>query len=338
MGSLRMSYYNVGLMADGRYFNKQGEGVGFAADVNKLAKSLAQGKKYNLSIDASTTCTGFCLIREDCKVHFVFDYARKDTEKEIYFLELETILKHLVWGVDMGIVLIEQPILQARNRHTKAVLLTLCKRLKTCMKDIPELYSIKPIDVRPNSWKSFMYNSDKYKGGYNDKATIAKCICEKYPVYEPHYRMVTSVDYDCFDAVGIMRYYLDSMQDKIGESLNFSSAEYTHQSLVWAKFCDDMTYPEIVFSRQSDAKIVERKWNDEYNFYKNIKMASTGNELVIMEIKTEFLIMLISLEANLKVDLNKKLYIAVCRKSLFKQHKSFLDYVEKSGFSSFTVY
>lgn len=333
-----MSYYNVGIFADDKYYNAQGTGIGFANDINMIARKLSHNKKYNLAIDASTTCTGFCLLREDYAVQFVFDYARKDTEKEAFFLELESILKHLVWGLDMNIVLIEQPILQAKNKHTRGVLLTLCKRLKNFMKDIPELYNVKPVDVRPNSWKSFMYNSEKYKGGYNDKATIARCICDRYPVYRAHYKNVTSTDYDCFDAVGIMRYYLDSIQNQIGESVNFSSAEYTHQSLVWAKFCKDDTIPKIVFSRQEDAPVVVRKWNDEYNFYKNIKMASTGKEIVLMEVPTDFLKVLISLEANIKIEQDKKLYIAVCRKSLVKHHKTFLKYVEDSGYSSFTVY
>lgn len=330
-----MSFYNVGLIIGNKYYNQQGEGVSFVKILNEICKKCGDGHTYSLSIDASTTCTGFCLMRDDELVHVVFDYARKQTEKEIFFCELESILTHLVWGLNIKIVLIEQPILQARNRHTKNVLLALCKRLKSCMRNIPELYNIKPIDVRPNSWKSFMFDSERYKGGYNDKATIARCICDKYPVYEVHYNKVTSKDFDCFDAVGILRYYLDSLQNTLGECVNFSSVEYTHFSTVWVCYGSN---PKPHFELQQDANVVIKKWNDEYNYYKNIKMASSEKDIVVMEVKDDFIKVLVSIEAGVRVQRDESLYIVVHRESIFKNHKTFINRMEGYGYSHYSVY
>lgn len=330
-----MSFYNVGVFVGDKYFHQCGEGIEFVNQVNEICKNYSSGHKYSLAIDASTTCTGFCLMRDDELVHVVFDYARKDTEKEQFFRELEFILTHLIWGLTMEVVLIEQPILQAKNKHTRSVLLTLCKRLKNQMKEIPELYGIKPIDIRPNSWKSFMFDGDNYKGGYNDKATIARCICNRYPIYEAHYNNVTSKDYDCFDAVGILRYYLDSFKDTLGDDVNFASAEYTHFTTVWVCYGPN---PEENFRLQNDVQVFNMKWNKDYNYYKNVKMASTGHDIVIMQIEDDFLRVLMSLEAGVAVQTNIPMYVAIHRESLFKTNKRFISLLEDFGYRRYTVY
>ena len=332
-----MSRFNFGVFVNDTYYNRVGEDKYFVNTLARVLKENSEGHKFNLSIDASTTCTGFCIVRDDLAIQMMFDYARLDTEKEIFFGELEYIIGHLVWGIDINLLLIEQPILQSRTVHTRNVLLSLCKRLKDYMKDVPELIGKKPIDIRPNSWKSWIFNGDKYKGGYNNKAVLATCLCERFPEYYPHLSNSTSKDYDCFDATAMLRYYMESLKSSCdGIEMNFASTQYTHISYVWAKFIPETEVPTKSLSRVADADVVEKQWNPEYNSYRNVKMASTGEDIVVMHITNELIKVWVCLEADMDLVPGRELYIRVMRKRLVTS--SVIDKFTHRGYKGFQVY
>ena len=80
-----MSYYNVGIFADDKYYNAQGTGIGFANDINMIARKLSHNKKYNLAIDASTTCTGFCSFEKIMLCSLYLIMLEKTLKKKLSF-------------------------------------------------------------------------------------------------------------------------------------------------------------------------------------------------------------------------------------------------------------
>lgn len=238
---------------------------------------------YYLSVDASTTCTGFCLAREDLKFHIVFDYERKSTSKSQFIDDLRFIFMNLVYNLKIKILLVERPIQQAGGR-AKYVLTSLSGDIRKFIRDIPEFDGVRVEFVRPNSWKSAMTIKSKGKGRYNDKACMAEDIKDRYPIFTSHWREVRSVDKDSFDAIGILYFYLERLQDNEGNAVNFSTIEFTHHTMVAAKYVDNIEgvlskFPQDLLHKNG-YEIV--KWNPDYTYYENIKMASSRNKVVII--------------------------------------------------------
>ncbi len=285
---------------------------------------------YYLSVDASTTCTGFCLAREDLKFHIVFDYERKSTEKTQFISDLEFIFSNLVKDLKIKILLVERPIQQAGGR-ARNVLTSLSSDIRKFIKNVPEFDDVRVEFVRPNSWKSAMIIKEKGTGRYNDKACMAEDIKDRYPRFTEHWRQVRSKDKDSFDAIGILYFYLEKLNDANGNAVNFSTIEFTHHTMVAAKYVSNIeavlpkfpqdlyfyleklndangnavNFSTIEFTHHTmvAAKYVSNieavlpkfpqdllnkvgyeivKWNPDYTYYENIKMASTRNKVVII--------------------------------------------------------
>ncbi len=238
---------------------------------------------YYLSVDASTTCTGFCLAREDLKFHIVFDYERKSTDKTQFIRDLEFIFSNLVKDLKIKILLVERPIQQAGGR-ARNVLTSLSSDIRKFIKNVPEFDDVRVEFVRPNSWKSAMIIKEKGTGRYNDKACMAEDIKDRYPRFTEHWRQVRSKDKDSFDAIGILYFYLEKLNDENGNAVNFSTIEFTHHTMVAAKYISNIEavlpkFPQDLLNKVG-YEIV--KWNPDYTYYENIKMASTRNKVVII--------------------------------------------------------
>lgn len=293
---------------------------------------------YYLSVDASTTCTGFCLAREDLKFHIVFDYERQETSKSQFIEDLGFIFRNLVYNLKIKILLVERPIQQAGGR-AKYVLTSLSGDIRKFIKDVPEFDNVRVEFVRPNSWKSAMTIKSKGTGRYNDKACMAEDIKDRYPIFTGHWKEVRSKDKDSFDAIGILYFYLERLQDEQGNNVNFSTIEFTHHTMVAVKYVDNVEgvltkFPQDLLHKNG-YEIV--KWNPDYTYYENIKMASSRNKVVIITHENDLKNQVRTCwETGLPYVSDKKMALFIFRHSSAK--KGDLRLLDYYGYNTFMVY
>lgn len=317
--------------------------VRYVSKLNEFVLRYSEGHKFYLGVDASTTCTGFCLARDDMNLHLLIDFRRHDTPKELYINNLKDLFKGLVKGLDMSILVVESPIQQIGN-HATEVLNSLAHSIRDIIRDIPEFDNIKLFRINPNSWKSYIHKEGTGLDRYNNKACLAEDLVEKYPIFAPHLKRIGSLDYpagdyDSFDATGILYFHLHTRFNENGDEFNYWEMNQLLDSFVAVIEAESINdaiqmFPSGLISKLGYDVLL---WNNDYTYYENIKMASSRKKVVIMDITDNYYVMT-QLYWEIAKDINKD-----CRTILFILPKNQVTsdikrVLDLRGFNTFEKY
>lgn len=326
---------------EGKFYNIKESNRSTVTSINQMARNFNKrdGVDYSWDIgcDPSTSCSGFILSRQDRKIHFVFDYERKETSKEIYIQDLGFIFSNLCMMLRITNLVIEQPLKHTGN-HAMYVLSSLAGDIRKFIQGVPELEDVHIEKVRVNSWKSFMHDESKGTGRYNDKYEMATDICDKYPAFRKHFYNCKTKDYDSMDAIGVLYFFLDSIHNDQGEKLNYTTPELTHYSRVYGMYVEDLKHITTLLPAgpRDRLGLDILKWNPDYSFYENIKMASTRDKIVVICLDDLKHHIRTCWEFGIDYQVDKTLVLYIVREKSLRGNDK-LQFSSR-GFKSFMVY
>lgn len=331
------------ILAGNRAFAIDGHDIRYVPKLNAFLRKYSEGHKFYLGIDASTTCTGLCLARDDLKLHMLLDFRRHDTSKDRYIDNLKDLLKGLVNGLDMQILIVESPIQQIGNHATK-VLNSLAGDIREIVKDTPEFDNIKLFRINPNSWKSFIHKEGTGLDRYNSKRCLAEDLVEKYPIFRPHLKRIgrydyPAGDYDSFDATGILYFHLYARFTEDGEELNYWEMNANIDSFVAVTQDESVesaidSFPSGLTKKLGCDVVL---YNDNYTYYENIKMASSRKSVVVMDITDNYYIMTqLYWEIAKDLDRTNRTILFILPKNQVSD--SIKNLLERKGYSTFEKY
>ncbi len=258
--------------------NKSGIIIPMQDDMFEL--TLAKGVAYDIGIDQSSTCTGIAISSIDDNINVIIDVRNDSFNKETFYRELRSLLKRLVHGMQIRLVVCEDPPPVKNKYYSSAVLLELRGRVSAWMTEIEELSQADFRSIFPQSWKPFIVDKSKGPNRSNIKKCIAEDVCaiipdfEKYMVYAPK-------DYDSYDAYGILAGYKKYAFNEKGQPLICGKIEKKHKSFVGYRYVPiSEVKPDTVHNFMGTAvkllKPVFLNYNERYNRFNNIRMATSN--------------------------------------------------------------
>lgn len=248
-----------------------------------FAIALSQKYAYDIGIDQSTSCTGIA-IRSLCgKVNVLIEMRNDSFDKNSYYRSLKSLIKRLVKDQYIRMVVCEDPPYVKGKKYTSTILLELRGKVEAWMEDIEELQKASFNSIFPQSWKSLVLDKSKGKHRSNDKACIAEDICDIIPAFNKYRKVYAAKDYDGFDAFGVLLGYLRYAFTEEGVPLICGKVEKRHTSFVGYRYIPIVeANPDTINDFLGDAvKIFKPKFlqfNDRYNKFTNVRMATSNNE------------------------------------------------------------
>lgn len=237
---------------------------------------------YDIGIDQSSSCTGIAIISTDKRIRIIMDCMRDTGDREEFYRQLYRILKNLVHGQKIRHVVCETPPPVQGKQYTSRILLELLGRLSAWIEEIPELRNAEFGKIFPQSWKPFVVDTSKGKGRDKIKACIAEDICDILPEFDTYRERHVSRDYDAFDACGILLGYLAYSYDASGYRMISGVQEKRHTSFVGYRYIsiDELKEKGAVSFMGlavKEANPIFLSYNERYNKFNNIRMASSNN-------------------------------------------------------------
>lgn len=297
--------------------------IDIVKDLNKLMRTE---NKWYMSLDPSTSCTGFYFINGNRDVHIILDYDRDNGDKYDFKRGIKNILNLMMMNVDMQGIVMEKP-LEHGYRRAAAVLYEFRGMLKEILIDMPELKNVNIMDIHPMTWKSAIVDKSKGKNRINKKECIAEDLVDAMPFLKGHLERCPSKDLDSFDAIGIFYGFFKKRLTEDGESLNFGEIEPKHTTLVIPHYIDANkverdNYYEFFLKFPVTVKnmgVRKTKYNHDYSFHKNMKFASSSCKntiIVIDDVKTT---LNLCWKLNVDYDSNKRWLLVVLKNSLGRE-------------------
>lgn len=259
----------------------EGQPMQEALKINSIMHKIIDDKsQLEISFDQSTTCTGICIMDTKEKIKIHLDYMRLDTLADIYIEKIDTLVDLLTKGFKCSAVIMEKPLF-IKSTSTK-ILQHLGKIIRHLPERIESMYGLKTIEILPNVWKSYVRNKSKGKYRSNVKKYIALDICDILPYLNYYLDVCTAVDYDSFDATGILLCY--RMKHKIvnGEQVNSGSVNYDKPICVVAQYLDkESAYNNDVINSLLPFKEHPKRlqYNPSYTLNDNCKMCCSENKI-----------------------------------------------------------
>ena len=253
-----------------------------ARPVEQFELNLTDDDVWLIGIDQSTSNTGIALMSTNAKFIILLDLHRdKKLEKRVFYRDFYFLLKRIVSGKKIKILVYEKPV-PSKYKTAGNVLRELKGHLEEWIEIIPEFEGICVDSLYPQTWKSLIINSTKGKDRFHDKIAVAEDLVDMFPALECYFLTYPYSDYDSFEALGILLGYLSAAFDSNGNQMIFSTMEKTHISFVcYKEVCkrelEDPLFIQNLFGiAYGIFKPVFRSYNMHYNFYKNVRMASSS--------------------------------------------------------------
>lgn len=308
--------------------------------VENFNMTLSKDLVYMIGIDQSTTCTGIFITDTKCMLKIILELKRMGEDKEIFYKDLQGILGLLFSDVKVSLIVHEDPVPNKNKYYSGAILLELAGRIKTFMGNIPSLARAEIAHLPPQSWKPFAINKELAKESGttsrergNNKETLSYDICQKFcPEFMEYRARSFSSGFDGFDACGILYGFLLASHDENGNRIIYGRIEKRHKSLVCYDYITkyELKNNQEVFSSrlglsQYSVKPTFLFYNNRYNLFKNIRMASSNwNSSVTLLPKKE--LERLRLQFDFEEDNNKVLVMYVFKQSAYTQSQ--LDYIK----------
>ena len=255
----------------------------------KLAKNL----HYMVGIDQSTSCTGFYVRECSGRIETLFDVRRGADDTEEFFKNLKFILKSVFEDTIVDLVVHEEPVPNLKQAYSGRILSELKGRLQEWIKEIPAFQNATIKRLYPQSWKKFIMDAKAAKAAgttvakrMKSKAAISEDVCKILPYFKAYRDLHYSVDYDAFDACGILVGYLAAAFDSDGNRKIYSIQEKRHSTMMYYKYVKRSEFlekipHEVIFGSDyfayRDCPVL--MYNSSYKFIDNVVMA--GSEFPI---------------------------------------------------------
>lgn len=250
---------------------------------------LVHGRRYLVGVDQSTSCTGFYIKETTGLLEVLFDVRRGADNTEEFFRNLKYVLKSVFEGTIVDLVVHEEPVPNLKQAYTGRILTELKGRLQEWIKEIPAFQQATIKWLYPQSWKKFVIDAKAAKEmgstvakRSKNKAMIAEDVCKILPYFNDYRKLHYSIDYDAFDACGILLGYLCAAYEPDGSRKIYSIMEKRHTSLVYYRYVKRTDFLEkvphdVVFGEgyyiYSDCPIL--MYNRSYKFLDNVVMAGS---------------------------------------------------------------
>lgn len=253
--------------------------------IDSFSLGLTKDTTWKIGIDQSTSCTGIAFKSDDGKFVVLLDVHRDRSEDRlVFYRSLKYLLRRLANGIRFTLIVNEKPV-PSKYRTAGDVLREFLGRLNEWIEDTPEFSSVRHGSLYPQTWKSLVMDKSKGKNRSNVKAEVALDVAERYPGLMQYYDSYPYSDYDSFEALGILDGYLMYAFDKDGNAMICGTVERTHKSFVCYDWVDNSMLNSNYFKNLFGEFIVLYQpvvltYNERYNFYTNVRMASSNNKAV----------------------------------------------------------
>lgn len=291
---------------------------------------LKKDRTYLVSIDQSSSCTGIYIKESTGLIDMVLDVKRDGMEKEIFYRELEGLLKKLLKDIRVSLLVHEEPVPNRAQYYSGKVLLELKGRLRDWIAKIPSLQEASIVSIYPQSWKSLVLDKQAAKDAGEtmtkrgkSKAKIALDVCRYAPWFDEYRKFKFSTDYDAFDAVGILTGYIFAAFNEDGTRKIYGIQEKKHTSFVFYKYVpitlfeDGQNYMRILLQHMYPSVYPTMLFfNERYKFVENIRMASSNNKVCLTFLpKSE--VQRLQWQYNFDKKENHIMVALICNKSKF---------------------
>lgn len=256
------------------------------ASIESFRLSLTRDTSWKIGIDQSTSCTGIALKSTDNKFVILLDVHNDyRIDKQGYYRGLKYLLRRIVRDRDFRFIVNEKPIPSKNKRYARDVLMEFLGHLNEWIDDTPELRGIRHEALYPQTWKSIVVDKSKGKHRSNIKYEVASDVVDLYPGLRGYFDTYPFSDYDSFDALGILDGFEKYAFDKSGNEMIHGSIEKRHNSFVCYDWVDRAAIGENIEKRLGELlpclKLRALVYNERYDFYTNVRMASSNYDAVI---------------------------------------------------------
>lgn len=284
-------------------------------DVPKIREYLDKSKRYSLSLDQSTSCTGLYLVSEDETTKVIIDFERRQEPKMKYTATLRRLITQLVKDLDMGLLLLEEPVRHARQKYANDVLRELKGAIEILRFELLEFSKSEFATVLPNVWRSRVMDKNKGTGRFYNKECVARDLVDAHPELQGHFDRCTSDDFDSFDAVGIYYGYRELTGG--GKYLHKTKENVKH-ARVYAFYIDseyEDVLPEILPPQLRKDGTLTYDYNASVSYRENIRKATMCKELVIYKVEDVNDIINLCFRFDIDFEPSKTILLCVTKKS-----------------------
>ena len=245
--------------------------------------NLIPGRTYMLGLDQSTSCTGVTIVDTAWDIKIILDFKRDTGDKNAFYRTLKKFLADTFRDMKVSLVVIEKPVPTTQKMYTRVVLTELKGRVEEWISEIPSLSVARFDSIYPQTWKSLVIDKRKGTNRSNKKSCIADDICDKVPAFRGYYNCGHSKDYDAFDAFGILFGFWMYAFTPEGYPLICGAVEKRHTSLVCYRYLPrEIASDKAKLNKMFGEALclynpIFRVYNERYNKFENIRMASSSN-------------------------------------------------------------
>lgn len=263
-------------------------------DLQDFSIQLNDKTSYMVGIDQSTTCTGIAVVDTKFNFYIIFDLKRENEEKTVYLRNLKYFLGRLFNGVEVSMIIHEEPVPSNYAPTSHSVLTELRGKLREWISEIPALNKAELHSMYPQTWKTNIVTKEyaekigvPVKKIFNSKAKMADRICDLYPFFRPYRNKHFSIDYDAFDAVGILMGWLRYSRDDKGRPRICGIREKRHVSMVCYAYItlEELKrygcYANLLGNVKWEIEPLLLMYNTNYTKHENIRMASSNWDAVV---------------------------------------------------------
>lgn len=262
------------------------------SSIKGFSIGLLDGYQWDIGIDQSTTCTGFCIQSSNREYQILLDvYRDRALQKNVFYQDLFFLLKNTVSDKNIRMVIMERPAPKAM--YASRVLEELKGHVEEWILQISEMKHSVVDSLYPQTWKSFMVDKSKGKNRSNVKRCVAEDICDRFPLLRDYFFTDASSGYDSFDACGILNGYLEYAYTSNGSEKIHGVKEKRHTSLVGYVWVSKDSPSAVVSSLGKYGFEIFKPhglvYNDRFSLHDNIRMASSNYECSCTVIPPELL-------------------------------------------------
>lgn len=244
---------------------------------------LSSKYTYDIGIDQSSSCTGIAIRSTDKDIKVLIDVRRDCGDKPTFYRELKGILRGCIAGHKIREFTCEDPVPTKGKKYSSTVLLELRGRVSEWVESIPELENAHADSLYPQTWKSFIVDKSKGKNRSNNKFCIADDICDKVPEFRKYMNVYAPSTYDAFDAYGILDGYGMYAYTEDNLPLICGKIEKQHRAFVGFRYLPleklrDGSINDFMGNAVTIFKPKFLMFNERYNYFTNIRMASSNHD------------------------------------------------------------
>lgn len=309
-------------------------------ELTSIMLDLPSDRKYHLSIDQSSSCTGIYITDEAFSFHFICDIKRGSESKDMFYRYLQAFLRRLLKDCKVTMVVYED-LPPMKYRGSGNVLRELRGHLNAWFSNDPQFSELQEDDrktILPQQWKSKIIDKSKGTGRFNDKREIASDIVDRFPELKFYFDRCLVKDYDGFDACGIYHGYkllhYTGVQSQgreggqreliAGSKSYYGSVIVFYRTLSPEEYSDKRTLigPFIAEFRNRQFKTLA--WNSENSALDNYRIAASLSPYSVTVIEDLHTNLALRWQFDLGFN-DKKIFSYIIRKKeLSKSHLAYL--------------